>query len=439
MRFYRAMVLVILFGPLPACDRSNSLGPTDPATDPFAGGGQERNRIVVVSDLHLGADPAYAEIHENLKPLEHFLEKVGAASHVRELVIAGDLLDEWFVPATTDTYAGKDQRDFIRRIAAANPGVIDALNRIIQAGEITVTYVPGNHDLAVTAENVAELLPGIRQARDAEQGLGVYSPAGHPEMAIEHGHRYDFFCSPDPISNRDAAPGSIMPPGYFFTRIAALHVAQQCHTAGDTLPVVTRNVSGDEGQNAAFVYWEVWKKLILDMPVENKFEDPIIVTRIDGFTRTYSIDDLIPYQSSAGGTIDVNLFKGIYDAWDERQTLNRVAVHVPAAEAIAGVTGVRGTDDQAEKQYFLNPESDARIVIFGHTHDAKIIPSENLKGQKTIYGNSGTWIDHHSHPTTMNFIVITPRSAEASSWTHVKLFNFEGEAVTEMTADSLRL
>jgi len=410
-------------------------------TDPFANGGDQRNMIVVMSDFHLGADLAYAEINKNLKPLANFLEKVGAAPAVKELVFAGDLLDEWFVPATTNTYEGKDQGDFVRRIAAANHGVIDAINRIIQAGKISVTYVPGNHDLSITAENLAGILPGINQARDEEQGLGTYTPADHPEIAIEHGHRYNFFCAPDPISNKDIAPGSIMPPGYFFTRIATLHVAQKCRTAGDTLPVVTRNISGDESQNLAFVYWNIWKKMMTELPVENKFNDKIIVTNVDGFIETYAINDLMPFQLSAGGVIDVNLFKQIQDTWDERQTLNKVAVHIPVAEAIPNSLGSAESDHQAMIQYFLNPNSDKRIVVFGHTHHAILVSSENYKGEKSIYANSGTWIDHQQNPslTTMNFVVITPQNADASSQTWVNVYNFEGEVVTRMAVDSVRL
>ena len=141
--------------------------------------------------------------------------------------------------------------------------MIDAFNRIIQDGDIRVTYVPGNHDLTITAENVESILPGINQARDDVQGLGTYSPEGHPEIAIEHGHRYNFFCAPDPLSNSTVAPGSILPPGYFFTRIATLHVIQHCATAGDSMTKVTPNTAGGESQALAYVYWSVWKTLML--------------------------------------------------------------------------------------------------------------------------------------------------------------------------------
>ena len=129
------------------------------------------------------------------------------------------------------------------------------MNSIIQEGKILVTYVPGNHDLTITAANIESVLPGINQARDAALGLGTYSPVDYPAIAIEHGHRYNFFCAPDPISNQDIAPGTIMPPGYFFTRIAALHVIQNNSIPADTLPVVTENISGDESQDLLFKYW----------------------------------------------------------------------------------------------------------------------------------------------------------------------------------------
>lgn len=438
MKILRAVVIMMLLVVIVSCDKSNPVNPADSGISPFTNSSNERNMIVVISDIHLGADLSYAECKANLSPLEKLLTQIKAAPNVKELVIAGDLLDEWFVPATTDTYQGKDQSDFVQRIALANKGVIDAFNGIIQAGNILVTYVPGNHDLAITAENVDLILPGIHQVRDNEQGLGTYTSANLPVLAIEHGHRYNFFCAPDPISNKEVAVGSIMPPGYFFTRIAALHVIQGCKTAGDIMPVVTQNTSGDESQNSTFVYWNIWKSLMTSLPVENKFSDKIIITNVDGFKEIYSINDLMPYQLLEGGFIDMNLYKGIQDTWDERQMLNHVPVNIPVQEAIMYAASNDETDKQADVQYFKNPNSNKRIVVFGHTHDAKIISSVNYKGEKTIYANSGTWIDHTPNPTTMNFVVITPQNDDVSSQTFVKVYNFEGEVATKMTEDSLR-
>ncbi|MDP2235211.1 MAG: metallophosphoesterase [Bacteroidales bacterium] len=412
-----------------------------PATiDPFNNGTSERNLIVVLSDMHLGADLAYAECKDNLPSLEKLLKQIKASANVKELVIAGDLLDEWFVPAPIDTYQGKDQADFVQRIATTNKGVMDAFQSLIDDENILVTYVPGNHDLTITEASVEIILPGINQARDPELGLGTYSPAGYPEIAIEHGHRYNFFCAPDPFSNQDVAPGTISPPGYFFTRIAALHVLQGFPPAGDTLPVVTPNTSGDESQNLLYAYWKLWDWAINYLKIENSFDEKIIVTNVDGFTDTYAVNDLVPFQGTAGGLIDVHLYKGIQDTWNQRLAHNRVPVNIPVLQAIAGSDDAREMDNQAKVQYFLNPDSDVRIVVFGHTHVPKFEVSDNHRGQKAIYVNSGTWIDHNTlDSTAMNFVVITPQIPDASSQTHVRLYSFKNEIVVEMASDSLKL
>jgi UDP-2,3-diacylglucosamine pyrophosphatase LpxH len=421
-----------------SCDKSNFPEP-DPVLNPFSNGGKERNMIVVISDLHLGADLSYSECRENLGALEKLLKQIKTAPNVKELVIAGDMLDEWFVPATVDTYQGKDQADFVQRIKKANTGVFDVLNRIIQEGRILVTYVPGNHDLTITAANVDLVLPGINQARDDKLGLGTYSPIEHPEIAIEHGHRYNFFCAPDPFSNQEIAPGTISPPGYFFTRIAALHVLQNRPPPGDTIKTVIPNGSGGESQELLYYYYKMWEWAIEWLTIINKFDENMIVTNVDGFTDTYSVNDFLPYQTTPGATIDVNLYKGIQDSWEQRQTYNNVAVHIPTKQAILGSADEYLSDNQAKVQYFLNPSSQKRIVIFGHTHSAKIEVSYNLQSEKCIYANSGTWIDHNNlGKSTMDFIVITIQNRDPSSQTLVRLYNFQNESAAIIAEDSLR-
>ncbi|MDY0191085.1 MAG: metallophosphoesterase [Desulfuromonas sp.] len=404
-----------------------------------------RNLIVIVSDFHLGADLDYAEINANLPALENFLQQIRTSRNVKELVIAGDLLDEWFVPASVDTYKGKDQADFVDRIAATNAGVFEVLNQIITDGIILVTYTPGNHDLTIEAENVERILPGINQARDAEDaafGLGTYSPADYPTIAIEHGHRYNYFCAPDQFSNQVVALGTILPPGYFFTRIAAEHVLQK--KTGDIIseniiPLVTPNSAGGESQTGLYAYYKIWKFALEMFPINNTFIEDMIVTNVDGFTDSFSVNDLLPSQDEDGGLIKVYLYAGAQDRWTERCELNNIPVAIPVVEAIAGAISNDLTDSMAITQYFENPNSDKKLVVFGHTHEPKIIPSKNLAGGKTLYANSGTWIDHNPDKTTMNFIVITPQTDAADSETAVALYNFENEVITKMDEDSVRI
>lgn len=429
--------LFILFT-LIACNKANPISSSDSDINPFSNGGIERNMIVVLSDIHLGADLSYAECKNNLAALEKLLKQIKVSPNVKEIVIGGDLIDEWFVPATTNTYQGLDQADFVRRIAATNSGVFAALNSIIQEGQILVTYVPGNHDLTISAANIESVFPGINQARDAALGLGTYSPVDYPKIAIEHGHRYNFFCAPDPISNQNVAPGTIMPPGYFFTRIATLCVIQGHPAPGDTTPVVTPNISGGNSQDLLYRYWKTWYWTLNYFTISNRFDENIIVTNVNGFTGEYCVKDLIPFQLSPGGMINLNLYNGIQDNWEARQTLNNVPIHISTSRAIDSVNSATETDYQATLQYFMNPNSDKRIVVFGHTHQPKIVASQNINNEKCIYANSGTWIDHNPNQTTMNFVVITPQSANALTQTLVKLYNFQNEVVTIMDENSLR-
>lgn len=368
--------------------------------------GRERSVILVISDLHLGVDDAYSENVANRPHLAHFLAAVRESTDVKELVLAGDMIDEWFIPAGKDTYEGASQKEFVRRIAENNKEVFDAFSAIIGDGKIKVTYVPGNHDLLISPENMEAVLPGISQARDV-RGLGTYSPEEHPEIAIEHGHRYNFFCAPDPISNSEAAPGSILPPGYFFTRVATLSVVQGHPTPGYSPPEVAPNSLGED-QELVYLYWKDWKWLSGLMKIKEGFDDKIITTNIDGFTERYSLADLFPYQSEPGGVIDMKLYRGIEKTWDERQRLNGVGVNIPARRVIEGAALASELDSQAEYQYFQNPESNRRIVVFGHSHEPRLIPSKTLAGQDAVYVNTGTWIDRNSMPT-MTFAAIFPK------------------------------
>jgi len=438
MKILYVLLVVVLLVLAAFFIRSKLVTPKTASIDPFTNDSNKRELVVVISDLHMGADLSYAEFNKNSKSLRSFLEKVRVSPKIKELIIGGDLVDEWFVPAPIDTYQGKDQASFVKRIAETNKEVFNAFNRIIKEGKIKVTYVPGNHDLTVTAKQIESVLPGISQARDDVQGLGTYSPTDLPQVAIEHAHRYNFFCAPDPISNQSVAPGTIMPPGYFFTRIAALHVQEQAKTPGDTMPTVVPNSSGGESQNLLYGYWQDWQFTINSFPITNEFDEKIITTNVNGFTGNYSINDLLPFQTTAGGTIDVDLYKGIQDTWKERQKINHVAIDIPTAHAIQYVADPKESDNQAAIQYFTNPASDKRIVIFGHTHVAKMIASTNSAGKKTIYANSGTWIDKNPGNTTMNFVVIAPQTSDPSSQTTVKLYNLQDETVTQMAEESLR-
>ncbi len=98
-------------------------------------------------------------------------------------------------------------------------------------------------------------------------------------------------------------------------------------------PVVNKNELGLD-QYLYFLYWNVWKALITDFPVNEGLDEKVINTGIDGFTDFYAINDILPYQNPDDNYIDVNLFNGIIEIWDERQNQNFVPIKIPIEEAI---------------------------------------------------------------------------------------------------------
>jgi len=74
----------------------------DPAPNPTANPlwdvGTTRNKIVVISDLHLGVNDRISEDTVDRPYLIDFINRVGQTASIRELVIAGDFLDEWILP-----------------------------------------------------------------------------------------------------------------------------------------------------------------------------------------------------------------------------------------------------------------------------------------------------------------------------------------------------
>lgn len=379
----------------------------------------DRNKVVVISDIHLGADLAYSELVAHTSRLTEFILDAGASKTVKELVIAGDLFDEWYVPSRTNTYGANDQRAFILKIAKSNKVIFDALRKVINEQNVKVTYVYGNHDLLVPKEVISEILPGINIVEDeGKQGIGTYYSQTYPCVAIEHCHRYDFFCAPDPYSNQDIANGTILPAGYFFSRLAVNSVLDFPSAGEETkVPEVVLNQTADESQQNKFIYYKVWKTAFEDViPTKDKFNEKIIETNVDNFKGALSINDILPY-NKADGSIAMNLYADGWtqEAWEKRLKYNNVTIPSKIKDAIIGSLETTFLDDQANVQYFQNKESKTRIVVFGHTHIPKLKTYTNYKQEECVYANSGTWIDrkekqkekYDQDVENMDFVVIS--------------------------------
>jgi UDP-2,3-diacylglucosamine pyrophosphatase LpxH len=407
-KFLSLLIIVFLFVFCGCSSRTTGSAPVPSASPPVevsleevfgpneATPGEERSLVVIISDLHLGdqrsIDNGYGWLIKNGGMLADFLNQMAIHPSVKELVIAGDMFDEWVVPMTYETFNGfgpdqEGESKFLDSIAAANPAVISAVNGIIASG-VNVTYVPGNHDMLVTADDMNRLFPGISQKRDAP-GMGAYSPEGMPEVVIEHAHRYDFYNAPDMISNRipyspenyTNNPDAILPPGFFVTKIATSH-----GVSAISAPELSSNAQSGE----LFLYWLSWQGLLAILHVTEDPDARIIKSGIDGYTADYAINDLAP-QYVSPDIKEPLLYRNIGNNWPARQAGNLVNVPMDVYTGLINAYSLF-CDLQAKTQYFSH-ESDTRIVVFGHTHHATLFYESNKNKQKCIYANSGTWID----------------------------------------------
>ena len=398
----------------------------------------QRNKIVVISDLHLGNDLTYSENVKHLKRLNQFLNEVRTSSTIKELVIAGDMFDEWYIPTRTNTYENKSQSDFILKTVAANKPIFDVLNGIIKGKKIKVTYIPGNHDMGFTPESIDLAMPGVNQARDSKEkyGIGTYYPDNYPEIAIEHGHRNDFFCNITTDGADPDAIGTTFGPGYFFARIAANSFVNPIAIENRTrVPKVVLHDSTNPEQFSKNTYYNLWKD-VLDSTiyVNDKFDEKIIVTGIDNFTKTYSINDILPY-NDANGNIQMKMYNGMFTqaAWKKRQIANNVKVITLIDSAIIGSKETQFIDDQSNLQYFRRSDRQhVRVVVFGHTHIPKMTAYKNNVGLNCVYANSGTWEDQKTRNKSnvidqdlmnMNFVVIAPMTANHKKL-NIKLYKY---------------
>lgn len=392
---------------------------------------------------------------ENRPMLIAFLNYVADhADEYSTLVVDGDMFDEWVAPMDESPYVNLDgeesrvESDFFQVLIRDNKTVIDAFRKVKTAG-VELVYIPGNHDMTCTEEDFNTYLPGLfTQARDAE-GLGAYTPEGWDEVQIEHGHRYDFNNMPNPQSQ----PGSILPIGYTASKYGATLKYNERQREKDNNSVTNSaplmsdldNVLADKNNevifNSAlqrygltgtmtyeefcdalrnikknadeyeklgndyepeditvdefnhFVYYATWAVIMIAKPCSS-FEELVDVLLTDvKFPEPYEEEsycfwEILPYFKDKPAIYD-NLWP--QNVWEEHQEINKLGVKIPFVAAVlaGGLDPV--LDSMVPIEFFSNPDSNKRIVVFGHTHKGMIQTYDDKEG--CIYANTGCWID----------------------------------------------
>lgn len=385
------------------CSEDKSAGDELEEAIPLWQAGNVRNKIITISDLHIGIDDKYGETVKNRPMLINFLKSLHNTKDVRELVIIGDFLDAWYLPVFYPSYT--DEEKFYQGVIANNQEVIDELKHVIESG-IKLVYVPGNHDMTLEQKTLLEAIPGIVQVSDT-QGLGTYYTGDRQEIAIEHGHRYDVFSAPDRVTNKELCGNdrTILPAGYFYARYAATWVIEEKPTVEKAYPVVkTIPDQSDTDQTAAYAYYSLLERVSKRYTPKEDLNEKIFKMHIAGFDNDYTYLDFYP-QQQADGTISGKLYKNIQRTWAERQKQNNVKNPNSFIKAVAGTINWEYYFSQAKIQYLENKKEKVDIVVFGHTH----VPQYKKVGDNKYYINDGTWVDNNvdSPKWTRTFSVIT--------------------------------
>jgi len=374
----------------------------------------QRTLIACISDLHMGqqkaVDSGYCWFVDNKLAMEQFLDMIIQKPVFKELVIMGDIFDEWIIPYSISpfdsAYGVTNTKEYFESIANAetNTLILEKLKTIALNPDILLTYVPGNHDMRLTEEIFTSIIPGSQWKSDAV-GLGSYAPTN--EIILEHGHRYDFINCPQPLVNN----GHILPPGFFVSRLYAQgYMTQGPPHKSSLIP------------NTSIEFDVAWDLALYEL--DNKYfsmntnlnDNMIIMGGVDNYTEPFSYNGAKSMYSS-----------NIEEEWENTQTQNNVPVKLSVSEAIAASLNLLDLFPVAVDEYMLESSPDQyKIVAFGHTHKAELEVYPIGKDFSSIYANSGTWINddcNGGHPSR-TFLTIYPSDWSTSELDIVTYYQF---------------
>ncbi|MCG6533572.1 MAG: metallophosphoesterase [Syntrophales bacterium LBB04] len=338
---------------------------------------------VFISDIHMGDNRGLAEnesagvhrycwfynglqavnVTENRpEMLATFLEQYCLNDHaVEEVIVLGDLFDQWICPVdlAPPDFAAID-------VASQNKPSMDVLRELSKDGRLW--YLPGNHDMLADEESMKKIFGdslNYIEPFNGEKGHNVYLKDG---IWAEHGHWYGLFnapAKPGPVFSK-----SILPIGYFVSRL----VAEWALNTGERispLQILREHVKKHHKQPAQNVDDLLVQALAGFVEDHGGGHTDVVCNGATGFPAKVSWTDVgknYPHIFSGwSGNVDV-LDAARCDAID---------LFVPACKMA------------------LDHE-EAKIVIFGHTHEQVLWPMNELgtsvgASAHHVYANAGGW------------------------------------------------
>ena len=347
-----------------------------------------RNKLVFISDLHMNVDGTYSWLVKHAPDLARFLYNLNKRDDVAELIILGDLLDDWVCPVA---YTPQTFSDILS--ANYNNGVVPALQEVCNNSDIDVTYLTGNHDmLSFKSENkdvISHAFPNMNIISNSP-GLGAYTKDNI--IWAEHGHRYTLFNAPD-IWSRS---GGHLPMGYFISRFAASKSLTEgrVYTTPEVLDLFISSPSEVQEYFTQVGYADAPGSVIDDALIIALF-NAIGLWSGNGPLRQFNMNSLDGFTDDPMVEKIAFMYDTIFSGWPSRQNI------VSHYEAVFNELGHLNS---AANLLFKMPERirdlypfTPRIVLFGHTHQAAF--QYHSDDVETLYVNTGTWIDKQPNMT----------------------------------------
>jgi len=279
-----------------------------------------------------------------------------------ELILVGDVLDDWVYPI-------KVRPPHYADIAAArrNPAIMDLLKQIAQDKTKTVTYVVGNHDMTIKEYSI----PDFGNGRGANIAFRQYYESSDGVLA-QHGHQFGMYNAPD--------PDNLLPLGHYISRLYA-NV-----TAGTGVQERWQGkIPGAVGGTIAGVL------------------NPFVNVPLNHLAGQLGIDDSESIVTIDGGTVSLGDIRRIYADLPDRWVKSN-GILGPIESALEETP--MGLDSEAEN---LAKRFGKKLVVFGHTHLARIQfvytwfhasqGTEDEAKEIAIYANCGSWCQNNAQYT----------------------------------------
>ena len=314
---------------------------------------------VFVSDIHMSAGRSLlsgyqGSVYDWLNKAEadsfaSFLCYLKERDDLEEVVLLGDLLDDWVHPI--------DQKPptFMEVInAPQNQGIVNELKALCANPSINVLYIPGNHHMFVKESFICKCFPGIVFGGQANNNAIFTTGRIH----AEHGSSFAMFNAPDPTND----PRRRIPLGYYISRVVATKATRTGVQKRSYATYIDDFFETIGPERLAESVWEA----VLEEANIRPTEDIIMQ---DSYGNDYTVTQ---------NEIRTR-YANLYDQWKERVGTGM------AIKAIMAEIGYLG--DLEDNLY---KKGNARIVVFVHSHDYELDIDKWFVDDR-IYANCGTW------------------------------------------------